>query len=649
MSNRIRCALATLAVALVVPFAAPAAQSPGPAAPTTLGLSRDAAIAAALAEISPARLRAMDSVLVGFGTRHTLSDTVSATRGIGATRRWIHAQLSQYARDCGGCLRVEYDTGSAVITRHPDRPTWHLVNVVAWLPGRDTSRVVVIGGHMDSCVCSANSMDAVSDAPGADDDGSGTVAVMELARVVSSRFPRGFDASIAFILYTGEEMGLLGSTNFAARLQREGKAVTAAFTDDMVGNVSAEDGRVDTSTVRVFAVDSLALGGTELARYVWAVGALYQPSFEVLPVFRLDRIGRGGDHAPFHRLGHPALRFSERSGELHAPAPAGRRDGARGLWLRGARGAAQPGDGGIAGVGAAATGAHGLAARPRLGRPKLHDCLGLGARRGELRASGPTDDGPHVHADRAGGRSDLVPVRRESRRRVGGRAGRGDQRTPVPHDRRRRRGRSAAPDAAVSAFSRFTPEALRFLRDLKRNNHKPWFETHRATYERAVLGPLRQLAEELDVRFARLAPEFVAPPKRALFRIHRDVRFSRDKSPYKTHAALWVFHRDAGRGVGREAHGGAGFYFHIEPGASLVAGGYWMPPRPALARIREAIVEKQRGFEKIVRAPAFVRAFEALSDDDPGAVLKRTPRGYSHRITRRVGGCGSIPSPRHGD
>jgi Zn-dependent M28 family amino/carboxypeptidase len=134
------------------------------------------------------------------------------------------------------------------------------VNVVAWLPGRDTSRVVVIGGHMDSCICSANSMDAVSDAPGADDDGSGTVAVMELARVVSSRFPRGFDASIAFILYTGEELGLLGSTNFAARLQREGKAVTAAFTDDMVGNVTAEDGRVDTSTVRVFAVDSLALG-----------------------------------------------------------------------------------------------------------------------------------------------------------------------------------------------------------------------------------------------------------------------------------------------------------------------------------------------------------------------------------------------------
>ncbi len=181
----------------------------------------------------------------------------------------------------------------------------------------------------------------------------------------------------------------------------------------------------------------------------------------------------------------------------------------------------------------------------------------------------------------------------------------------------------------MGAFSRFTPGALAFLRGLRRNNNKPWFEAHRPAYETEILGPLRRLAEELDVRFARVAPEFVAPPKRALFRIHRDVRFARDKSPYKTHAALWVFHRDAGRGVGKEAHGGAGFYFHIEPGASLVAGGYWMPPRPALARIRERIVDETRAFERIVRAPAFTRRFEALSDDDPGALLKRTPRGYA--------------------
>lgn len=281
-------------------------------AASTIGIARDPRIVAALAEISPARLRAMDSALVAFGTRHTLSDTLSASRGVGAARRWIHAQLSQFSRDCGGCLRVEYDTGSAVVTRHPDRPTWHLVNVVAWLPGRDPNRVVVIGAHFDSCICSVSNLDATSDAPGADDDGSGTVAVMELARIVAQHFPEGLDASIAFVLYTGEELGLLGSTQFAERLQREGRTVTAAFTDDIVGNVTAEDGRVDSMSVRVFAVDSLALGGSELARYVWGIGATYQPAFEVVPVLRLDRLGRGGDHAPFHRQGLPALRFTER-------------------------------------------------------------------------------------------------------------------------------------------------------------------------------------------------------------------------------------------------------------------------------------------------------------------------------------------------
>lgn len=184
----------------------------------------------------------------------------------------------------------------------------------------------------------------------------------------------------------------------------------------------------------------------------------------------------------------------------------------------------------------------------------------------------------------------------------------------------------------MSAFPGFEPESLRFLKGLRRNNNKPWFEERRAIYERAILGPLRLLAEELDVRFARLAPEFVAPPRRALFRIHRDVRFSKDKSPYKSHAALWAYHRDAGRGVGRDAHGGAGFYFHLEPGASLVAGGFWMPPRPLLGVIRERIArdrKEQRAFERIVLAKEFVRRFGALSDDDPGAMLQRLPRGYA--------------------
>ena len=184
----------------------------------------------------------------------------------------------------------------------------------------------------------------------------------------------------------------------------------------------------------------------------------------------------------------------------------------------------------------------------------------------------------------------------------------------------------------MSAFSAFPAESLKFLRGLKRHNEKPWFEANRAVYERAVKAPLKHLAEELDVRFATVAAEFVAPPKRALFRIHRDVRFSKDKSPYKTHAALWVFHRDAGRGVGRsigEAHGGSGFYFHLEPGASMVAAGYWMPPRPALNIIREQLVEQQKAFEKIVRTPAFTKRFGKLNDDEAGVRLTRVPRGFA--------------------
>lgn len=182
----------------------------------------------------------------------------------------------------------------------------------------------------------------------------------------------------------------------------------------------------------------------------------------------------------------------------------------------------------------------------------------------------------------------------------------------------------------TTPFEGFAPAAMAFLRGLKRNNRREWFETHRAAYEQTLRTPFRALVEELDVRFARLAPEFVGDPKRSMFRIHRDVRFSKDKSPYKTHAACWIHHRDAGRGVGTTAHGGAGFYFHLEPGASLVAGGIWMPPRESLALIREALVRDQRGFERIVQAKAFRARFESLTDDpDERTTLKRLPRGFA--------------------
>ncbi len=176
-------------------------------------------------------------------------------------------------------------------------------------------------------------------------------------------------------------------------------------------------------------------------------------------------------------------------------------------------------------------------------------------------------------------------------------------------------------------MSHFNRQALAFLRGLARHNAKPWFEAHRADYEQQVKRPMADLVEEMDLRLARFAPEMTGDPKRSVFRLYRDIRFSKDKSPYKTHAACWLFHAAGSSKVGREAHGGgAGFYFHLQPGASFVGGGCWMPPRPALKKFRDAIARDRRGFERIVLAPALRRRFGKLSEEE---MLKRVPRGYT--------------------
>lgn len=277
-----------------------------------IGLERDAAIAAALADVSPTRIRQTDSVLVSFGTRNTMSDTLSESHGIGAARRYLYQELRAYSRNCSGCLRIEYDPAMIVNARHPQRVTMNVVNVLAWLPGRDSTRVIVMGGHYDSCICKTNTNDSTSTAPGADDDGSGSSAVLELARVMSKRFPKGLDATVIFALYAAEEQGVLGSAHLAQRLKESGFTIVAGLTDDIVGNVVAENGKIDSTSVRVYAVDSVPSLSGELARYVWGLGAAYLPKFEVRPTFRLDRLGRGGDHGPFQRIGAPALRFTER-------------------------------------------------------------------------------------------------------------------------------------------------------------------------------------------------------------------------------------------------------------------------------------------------------------------------------------------------
>lgn len=180
---------------------------------------------------------------------------------------------------------------------------------------------------------------------------------------------------------------------------------------------------------------------------------------------------------------------------------------------------------------------------------------------------------------------------------------------------------------AEEAFDRFSPRALTFLRGLARNNRKEWFEAHRSEYERELKEPLARLIDEIDVRLADLAPEIIGSRKKSAFRIHRDVRFSKDKSPYKTHVACWFFHRDVGTRIVSEAvHGGAGFYLHIAPGASFCGGGIWMPPRPALQKIRDALADDVEGWEAIVMDRRFRRRFGALDQD---GMLTRIPRGYA--------------------
>ena len=171
----------------------------------------------------------------------------------------------------------------------------------------------------------------------------------------------------------------------------------------------------------------------------------------------------------------------------------------------------------------------------------------------------------------------------------------------------------------------FRPASLRFFRGLAKNNNKQWFETHRSDYESEVREPMRALIGDVNARLATFAPEMGGDPKRSMFRINRDIRFSKDKSPYKTNAGCWFNHKSASSKVGGEANeGSAGFYFHFQPGKSFVGAGLWMPPRPQLDTLREAIADDPEGFDRIVRQ---LKKYGGLSEEH--GMLKRMPRGYA--------------------
>jgi hypothetical protein len=288
--------------------------------------ARDPLIEGIVREISARNIEATVRKLAAFHTRHTLSDATSDERGIGAARRWIQGELERYGRDSGGRLQVTLDEFTAPAGRRVPRPT-PIVNVVATLPGTQPEardRIYVVSGHYDSRA--SDPVDAESEAPGADDDASGTAAVMELARVMSKR---SFDATLVFLAVAGEEQDLLGSAHWAAAAATKKLAVAGMITNDIVGNTRSQDGRVDRAHLRLFAegvapgdrspetVALLRTGGEndgptrQLARTIKELGERYVRGLTVNVIYRRDRYLRGGDHSSFLEHGYPAVRLTE--------------------------------------------------------------------------------------------------------------------------------------------------------------------------------------------------------------------------------------------------------------------------------------------------------------------------------------------------
>jgi len=277
--------------------------------------------------VNPDSLKSYISKMVSFGTRNTLSDTKSKTKGIGAARNWVVNKFNQFAKQSDGRLTAYLDT----ITFKPDgkrvdRLTL-LGNAVAVLKGTDTSdkRVYVVSGHLDSRVTDV--MNRTSDAPGANDDGSGVAGVIEAARIMSQyKFP----ATIIFVAVSGEEQSLLGSGFMAAKAKKENWNVDAMLNNDMIGsNNSSETQIIDNTRLRVFSeglpsfdldknAKSIRQFGLEndgksrqLARYVKEIGERYVDQLEVKLIYRNDRFLRGGDHTPFVENGFTAVRITE--------------------------------------------------------------------------------------------------------------------------------------------------------------------------------------------------------------------------------------------------------------------------------------------------------------------------------------------------
>lgn len=284
----------------------------------------DPEIAKMIGEVSARRIEADIRKLVSFGTRNTLSEQDDPERGIGAARDWIFAEMQRISEACGGCLTVEKESFEQPRSQRIAQPTI-LTNVVATLKGAaDPGRIYVVSGHYDS-MCSSPT-DGKCDAPGANDDASGTAAVIELARVMSKR---RFDATIIFMAVAGEEQGLLGAANFAEQAKQKAMNIEAMITNDIVGGVTTLRNSPHRNRLRVFsegvpsneteqqAASRRSVGGEndsqsrQLARFIKEHADRYLKDFKVWMIYRRDRYGRGGDHIPFLERGFAAVRFTE--------------------------------------------------------------------------------------------------------------------------------------------------------------------------------------------------------------------------------------------------------------------------------------------------------------------------------------------------
>ncbi|WP_297702745.1 M28 family metallopeptidase [uncultured Eudoraea sp.] len=276
--------------------------------------------------VSSDRLRNDVTTLTNFGTRHTLSDTTSATRGIGAARRWIKNEFEKISDNCNSCLEVFYqrDLVKEGENERIVHDVW-VVNVVAIQRGsKYPNKFIIMSGDIDSRVSDPTNF--TSDSPGANDNASGMAGAIEAARVLSKY---NFESSIIYAGLSGEEQGLFGGKGLAAYAKQKGWEILGILNNDMIGNISGVDGVVSNRDFRIFSepvppteteqqrkarrfyggeVDGIS---RQLARYVYKTTKMYMPEMNPILIYRLDRFGRGGHHRPFNDAGFAGIRIME--------------------------------------------------------------------------------------------------------------------------------------------------------------------------------------------------------------------------------------------------------------------------------------------------------------------------------------------------